>query len=126
MEAIRATIRAAVPVRGIPKTAQQRPGKRLIEDDERRPGSWGPVFVFVMGSEEEKGPVGWRGHRASRSQCGWEGRPVWNGLVLLCLGREERRPKVEQGGVGTSTTQRKERRGHCLSFMLRILNRLVS
>jgi len=99
METIRATVRAAVPIRGIPKTAEQGPGKRLIEDDERRPGSWGSVFVFVTRSEEEKRPVGWRGHRASRSWCGGEGRPVWNGVILSCLGRGERRPEIVQGGA---------------------------
>lgn len=104
METIRATVRAAAPIRGIPKTAQQRPGKRLIEYDERRPGSWGSVFVFVTRSEEEKRPVGWRGHRASRSRCGGKGRPVWNGVVSGswgalpgdCTGRRRRQHDAKE------------------------------
>lgn len=112
MEAIRATVRAAVPVRGIPKATQQRPGERLIEDDERRPGSWGPVFVFVTRSEEGERPVGRRrrrGHRASRSRCGWvRMKPSlewcrfvisgsWGALPGRCTGRRRHRDHANEG-----------------------------
>lgn len=71
METIRATICATVPVRGVPETAQERLGKRLVEDDERRPG-WCGIVVFVdtrLEVEEGKRPVSyrWRGHRGVRS-----------------------------------------------------------
>lgn len=65
METIRATIRATVPVRGVPKTAQERLGKRLVEDDERRPGSRGIIVFVDTRLEEGKRPVScrWRGHQ---------------------------------------------------------------
>ena len=83
VETIRATICATVPVRGVPETVQERLGKRLVEDDERRPSSGGAVLATRP--EEGKRPVGWRGHQASRCygrRC--EGAEARIGVVSFC------------------------------------------
>ena len=81
METVGAAIRATVPVRGVPETLQQGLGKRLVEDDERRPrpGCTG----FVSGLEEWKGPLSWRGHRplGGRESCPGRVAPVFRGYL---------------------------------------------